>query len=105
MPSSKLLDLPRELRDEIWYLALVGNGTPFPVTHGALSNAQRGALNLRMACKQIYKETTKIFYQDNIFRIDCSDVLVQGQAMRSSTTESSAFRHGMWLILILKIHI
>lgn len=67
MDASPFALLPRELRDMIWTHALSHGGLTYRMGGWKLASGSdlASALNIRLACKQIYVESSKVFLTAN----------------------------------------
>ena len=68
-PTRSFLTLPGELRNEIYRYALVVGKRPFTLRPPEKLHRERGDISLFLVNKQVFGETSTIFYHENTFRI------------------------------------
>ncbi len=68
-PTRSFLTLPGEIRNEIYRYALVVGRRPFAIQPPERLHHELGATSLFRVNKQVFWETSTIFYHENTFRI------------------------------------
>ena len=68
-PPRSFLTLPGEIRNEIYHYALVVGRRPFVLQLPENLHHEHGDISLFLVNKQVFWETSTIFYHENTFRI------------------------------------
>ena len=110
MDSSRLNDLPGELRNRIYRLALVQHSNiEIQVADSTkFSNSKHNALALLSTCRQIRAEATPIFFTENIFEIQTDLLSSDSRYFGPTGRQEAVFHHtrfmrmliGGWLVSI-----
>lgn len=97
MDSSNLSTLPRELRDDIWHLAVQQSEDVFVIDEDGQAYideelAKQYPLALTATCKQVRRECDSAFYKNNTFSLESSVFTRPYHISTCKTLDESGFK-------------